>query len=307
MKQQAAVCDCHGAPTGDGARLCTDGTDDLRELLGQLTAAIFRADREPKRGADGLILPHQAGRLPSSRWDTPSGELANLPRMLAEAAARQVVLGGQVRIRHTKTVAPLPLDPAASDMAARLQAVVGHYGGLLMDAGAPGPARPGWAEVAEWLVDKVGLIRGQEWAGVMLADVTRVVRDAQRRVDRLPDRAYLGLCGASITVAEGSAITACDWPLYAAQGAATARCRCGTSVDVGERRQELLDKADELRLTAVEIERLTTTLGRRIPRTSVTSWASRGQLEGDGADPPRFVLHAAQVLAERASARRRSA
>ena len=336
------LCSCHDKPVADGATLCQDGTDDLRDLLRWLTTDICRADREPDTetvlvripGREELvertvIVRHGYGRMPSTIWDTPSGEVRNLPRILDESAAKLAVRKGTVIGRVPHAEPPIPLDLRAVDNAGRIRLTIGTYAARLSGQHVPLDAYWDVPTVAAWLIDSLSTIRQQEWAGDMLRDVRTAVTRATRAVDVAPSRAYLGICGITprrdcqcpdpnpdcehptCPRADGHPLapggpgnpSPCQGQVFALEGALRGRCgACGAWHDVAERRQQREDQLRGVRLTAAEIEKVTGELGRTIRRNTITKWHERGRLTMDGAG--RYSVDAVLILAEQQSARR---
>ena len=322
-----ALCQCHGAPVGDGATICREGTDELRSLLRWLTADISRTDREPKRitvertrrtnghthtELDVVIAPGHAGRMPSTIWDTPSGEMRNLPRMLDEQAAKLAVRVSHARLKALHAEPPLPLDLRAVDDAGRIRETIGRWASATSGRTVPLDAAWSVTTVADWLIDELPTIRQQDWAGQMLTEIRRLIERVERHIDTLPARRYLGVCGITswrpAEGTEGPSGPTCTGQVFAIESAPRGRCNtCKAEHDVAQRQADREEQLRGVRLTAVEIERITADFGRRIPRTSINRWAENNRITGDGAVPPRFrydeVVRVAADVANAAAAR----
>jgi hypothetical protein len=61
-------------------------------------------------------------------------------------------------------------------------------------------------------------------------------------------------------------------------------------VQVADRRAVLLERAETMWMTAVEIERVTAELGERVPDSTVDAWRRRGQIQSAGTEPRRYLL-----------------
>jgi hypothetical protein len=291
------ICGHCDKPVNDGY-LCHDGTDELVDLLRWLTL-----------DSAGRITPGGCGRMPSAPGDTPSGETRNLPRMLAEQAAKLAVRTGMVLGRTPLAEIPIPVDLQAVDDAGLVRLTIAHWATTLSGRQVPLDAYWNVATVAAWLIDETPTIRLQPWAADMLHDMTRLIARVERHVDRPTGRRYLGICGTTPeqppdTLDGTNKPGPCQGQVFALDGAPRGRCnRCHAIHDVAERNAEREERLRGARLTAVEIERLTTEFGRRIPRTSINRWAENGRVLGDGAEPPRFVYdEVCRVAAEVAQA-----
>ena len=252
---------------------CVDARDGLRDLLSRLTAHVIGA--EPSRSALKVVIrPGHAGHGRSTAWDTPSREAANLPRMLREGMARQTRFAAEPGTRTSGTTTPgLAVDHHAGTHLARLQTVVARLAVDTARVTTTTPRQATWGAVARWLDGEVAVIRMQEWAPTRLADLRRVMASAERHIDRPPVRLYLGPCDQP-----GPDDGHCPGEYRATDGDQDAVCTaCGREVDVKARKRQLLDDAQDRWLTAVEIERLTASLGQRVADSTVDAWGVRGQ------------------------------
>ena len=301
---QQPICTCHGKPSADGAILCREGTDDLAMLLRWLTADISRADREPARDGAGQIVPGSAGRMPSTIWDTPSGESRNLPRMLDESAAKLAVRTSHAKLRAVHAEPPLPLDLRAVDDAGRIRETVGRWATVTSGRRVPLDAAWDVPTVAAWLISELPAIRLHDWAATMLAEVRRVVERAERHIDVAPVRRHLGICGVvPEPVEDEPPAPACAGQVFAVDGALRGRCNvCAAEHDVAQRQEAQAERLRDVRLTAAEIERVTASLDRPVRRNTITQWHKRGHLAVDGGG--RYLVGDVLRLAERAAARR---
>jgi hypothetical protein len=309
----------------DQAVLCTDCTDDAIDLLRQVTAVVIRSDREPRtevlqvRRLDGSVTTHRVivrgdyARRPSTRWDTPSGEVANLPRMLAEQTAKLAVRTTQARLRTMPVDPPLPLNVHAAGRADDLGAVV--LGAVTQLTGrTPPQGATVLAAAADLLIEAMPRVRLLDWSPEWLHDLRRAVVRAARAVDRPPARIYLGPCDRRLTdPATGADLGPCPGEYLAHEGDACAPCSwCRVGVNVAVRKKALLDEAADRWMTAAQTEHLTAALGHRVAKTTVDSWGTRGQVRRarlDGEDGP-WSYPLADVLARVEAARakeRRSA
>jgi hypothetical protein len=163
---------------------------------------------------------------------------------------------------------PLPLDMAASDAKVDLQHKLDFWSLRTWRRSAMQAEYPpgGIARRAHWLAVYLAAARQDPYAGRLLDDMRRVVHRALAVIDRKPERAPAGLCDN------------CGRQLLAELGAESVTCGCGMTVlALQDKRRERAAAADVLG-TAAEISGALDRIGIRIPRGTITSWASRGRL-----------------------------
>jgi hypothetical protein len=141
-------------------------------------------------------------------------------------------------------------------------------------------------------------VAAQEAGPQLVEALTHRLRSAWATVDRPPQRAYAGPCPA----------LRCPGTLYAVGSSDVARCdTCEHQGSAEAGRDAMRDRLDDRLFTATECERLTATLGDRVPANKIRAWASRGRLvshPGPAGDPA-YLLR--DVLACAASTTRRKA
>ena len=104
-------------------------------------------------------------------------------------------------------------------------------------------------ELALW-GDDITAIRRHPKAAEIVTGIGHVVRAAYRAIDRMQEREYLGQC-----MYEEGGLT-CHAEVWARPGAHQATCtQCEVTHDVAERREWLLDKAEDLIVTPREASR----------------------------------------------------
>lgn len=198
------------------------------------------------------------------------------------------------RVGGRSATTPLPWHEAAGDTVRRLRSVLGTWASrlhLLYSPKLPDPTDPtGWFQpppdftadvesLAAWLLRHPSWMAQHPDAGVLYIEITSVVSDAWRIIDRSPDRWYAGPC--SVKDCAGQVFG----DPHAHAGACTA---CGCTYDMAQRRAFLLDAARDYVLTAAELSRaLPVLLGITIGRKTITTWANRGMLEAVDHDDRR--------------------
>lgn len=174
---------------------------------------------------------------------------------------------------RSEAEAPLPIDLAASDAATMLKVCLFHWVSVTVlpwPAGQPCAPEDAPAHtidsMARWLAVRRGRIRQHARAADAHREITEAVRRALAVIDRKPERAPAGQC------------SACGAQLLAELGADEVTCGCGAlTIALTARRRERAAAADVLG-TAGEISGALERIGIRVPRGTITSWASRGRL-----------------------------
>jgi hypothetical protein len=161
---------------------------------------------------------------------------------------------------------PLPIDMAASDAADLLRLELAVWSASVAPPDDMPPMVLRIRDLARHLARHLDGLRQHPDAGRAKRDISTAVHRALAVVDRLPERAPAGLCDN------------CGRQLLAELGADSVTCACGmTLLALQDRRRERAAAADVLG-TAAEISGALERIGIRIPRGTITSWASRGRL-----------------------------
>lgn len=146
-------------------------------------------------------------------------------------------------------------------------------------AGIRGAKLPGnMSELIRWIgsPDQITWIRHRPDAEQILDELDYAARIVIRAVDAPREHWYAGPCNED----------ACTADLYARPDAETIRCHeCGVVHDAGDRREWLLDQAEDHLGTATEIARLATAM-RTVPVTAaqIRGLAHRGRITPHGVD-----------------------
>ncbi len=188
---------------------------------------------------------------------------ASIASDLDDAIARLLKRGSGGR--RSETEAPLPVDMAASDAAERLRLWLLRMTVEFVtsvDEWPPSDIRT----MARYLLVRIADIRVHYTAAGDLNGLRERVHQALAVIDRKPERAPAGQCDN------------CGRQLLAELGAESVTCACGmTALALQDKRRERAAAADVLG-TAAEISGALERIGIRIPRGTITSWASRGRL-----------------------------
>lgn len=196
---------------------------------------------------------------------------ASIEGDLLAAVARQLRHGAG---RRTGDGQLLPYDPAAS--AAR-QALSLALADAIHDM--PGTRWPlpdtSIAGMAQWLLQHMGDVVQQPFAGRTHHEVASALARAVRVLDPPPERAYAGPC------------PGCGADVLAPPGAALARCRqCGCPVDVDAQQAAMRTAVEDMLGGAAWCVRMAARLGLHAPESTIYSWARRGQLAAHGQRAP---------------------
>jgi len=187
---------------------------------------------------------------------------ASIASDLDDAIARLLKRGSGGR--RTEAEAPLPLDLAASNARQALAGCLMTW--ALRIQPAPGTVLLGIPAIARWLAVHLGDLRQYPRAAAAHREIRAAVHRALAVIDRKPERAPAGQCDN------------CGRQLLAELGAESVTCGCGmTALALQDKRRERAAAADVLG-TAAEISGALERIGIRIPRGTITSWASRGRL-----------------------------
>ena len=127
---------------------------------------------------------------------------------------------------------------------------------------------------AKFTAEYVWWLRHRPEAPEAFKDLTLASRDLEHVIDRPAPMKYAGPCNV------------CRKDLYVREGAAQVECRpCGMVYDMGQRREYLLECAEDRLERAAYIARAVTDLGSPISADRIRKWAERGRLFPHATDP----------------------
>lgn len=227
------------------------------------------------------------------------GLLRHLPDLMGDL---DVALTGQVRFTaqrgssqprrpdvddaawpQTAAVTPLPYaaGPAEAGWVLR-DTVLANLEWILDVRGHHVPTT--WTDVATYLTAALDWVARHPDGPQVIDELTAGLRQAWRAIDRPADQHYLGLCPGTLVDLDGLA-TACTYPLYGADSAATVTCpRCLAPWAVADLHTALVARIEHHQLAAVDAERVLATVGIDIPARLIRLWKHRGELEVAGVD-----------------------
>jgi hypothetical protein len=273
-------------PIPDTAYIETRCASDLRAqlervatLAGEAAATVAKLDRLSAGGRrTDTEAPLPLKLAAAADHDAAVSTLLTWARHIHEQSGREL---------PTVRTAPCPHASCAQRRAGRIQ-------GPRCEGQAP--EHP-VAVLAAWLVGQVDWLRYRPEADEAFDEITYACRLAERVVDRQPERWYAGPCGAD----------GCEAELYPPAGAKVIRCPdCGTEHDAQDRRDWLLDEAEDQLAGASWIAATLTSLGRTVRADTVRQWAERERLIPHGHDAngrPLYRLSEVRELVDEAEAR----
>jgi len=209
---------------------------------------------------------------------------ASIAQDLDDATARLLKRGSGGKSSSPEP--PLPIDMAASGTADMLRLELAVWSASIAPPDDLPPMVPRIRDLARYLVRHLDGLRLHPHAGRAKNDITTAVHRALAVVDRKPEKVSAGLCDN------------CGRQLLAELGADSVTCACGmTFLALQDRRRQRAAAADVLG-TAAEISGALERIGIRVPRGTITSWASRGRLtERPGSRDGAKVYAMSEVLA----------
>ncbi|MFD9614880.1 hypothetical protein ACFWWS_36495, partial [Streptomyces sp. NPDC059083] len=199
---------------------------------------------------------------------------------------------------------PLPFDPDVAAIRAELDnAVTGWARHIAETRGVRGPSGSAGA-AALWLGMHVAAVRLDEAAGEIHREITRLAEAALAAINPPPVPGFRGPCPTLLRTLQHEKPVECGEPLYVDAEASTVyssntsgadvdiakfiTCpRCNVRHDVAKLEQELLVRIGKQVFELPDLLRVLRELGQPIPRGTVVSWISRGQLKPRGHDGGR--------------------
>jgi hypothetical protein len=238
---------------------------------------------------------HHRRRLPGGVEviDEAFDERPGLWEELQTTLARLSKSGGSSSTVGKASETPVPYHAQASAVAHRMRNELSTWARVVADQRPdlelPADYPP---MIARWVAESVTavFVRAELSSGIR-----GVVRDAERVIDRAPDKVYAGQCLEPLEGAEdapeGVEPLRCDGQLYATTGKPRVRCReCGAVHDVQVRQEWLSRELDGQLVTAAEAAPvLSWLLDKPVTRNHINNWRLNGRVEvHDGRWPYRF-------------------
>ncbi len=184
-------------------------------------------------------------------------------------------------------VQPLPFDDAAADLRAAVESTVITWTRHLCEShGLTCPARTA-GQAARWMSRHVVTIRHDEAAGEIHRDIRRQTKAAVRAINPPEAAVYRGPCPSRIGRDD------CAAPIYGPPEDRTVVCAtCGAEHDVARLEARLLARIGGSEFSIRDLVLVLRELGQPVPRGTIASWISRGQLRrrGTGDGEPVYRL-----------------
>lgn len=265
----APTCVC-GRPVADNARLC--------------------ANRKDRNGVDVSCT----GRL-----ERDLGDLGALADELQTTRLRQSRTGGQATgVLSRSYERPLPWDERAAVTADLLRSTVVAWVRIVLDERGGRCPQNTVKDMATFLMSQLEWIRHADQTVEMPDEIRHVATEARRVVDIAPDRLYIGPCDPDGRWGE----LPCPTDLYARQGATETACpTCELVWNVENRRQVMLEAAQDRLVTAADLSKFLSAYGEPLTADRIRKWVEREQLVPHGRDsagrPTYRVSEATDLLA----------
>jgi len=239
-------------------------------------------------GSGGFLCSDCTGKLQT--------RLELVPDLLEELATTQARQGRADPGGKRTDVSPMP-HLVAAEAAVTLRRLVGRSATALAAAlaGEAADSGPGRAPAA-WLARHVGAVRHRDWAPALAVDLKAASDQGWRVIDRPEELWYAGPCGGSIRQPDG--FLECGWKLWARLDEPMIKCRnCHTTWDVLARRKWLSEAGRaHLESAGVIASAVTIMRRRRLPASTIRSWAHRGHLAAMGTYDGRTLYRVGDVL-----------
>lgn len=240
---------------------------------------------------DGYVCQRCADRLERALGDVPAlwEELDTVLTKQARYAAAEARRGER----------SLPFNPEASEIGWVLRNTLSTWCRLIAEErGKPLPEDNPPA-IAKWLLNHTTWLRHREFGHQAVEEITSVVGQVRKMVDRPAERIYAGPC------------KDCGKDMYGKPDASSVDCRpCGLSYDVTEMREWMRAQVYGRLVTAREGVILLCRFGLPVQQKTIDKWWERKRIPDHGKDPDGkrlylfddlVTLAAANAPAERAS------
>lgn len=206
------------------------------------------------------------------------GDVSALADELEVTLTRQARLGGGDGGRKNAET-PLVFHYAASETSYVLRNTLVGWVRELSTDGLGIACGDTVADMARWLLARVSTLAQHAAGGEAVEEICSAVRDVERVIDRSPERWYAGPCD-------------CGMHLYVRPGVQTFTCRdCGERYDVAQRREWLLDAAEDTLGHAALVSQALTALAHPVTPERIRKWAERGQIVAHSVDAHGRALY----------------
>jgi hypothetical protein len=200
----------------------------------------------------GLLCASETERL-----ERDLGDVAAIVAELDTALSKQARIGnagGPSGLARERT----PINVGAMNVADDLQNTLTTWARDISESSGwvwVASKQPPSQQSANVLLHHIDVIRRHPAVEELVDEITDAIAQARRVVDRPADRTYFGPCYAETPDDQGRAVT-CLEEIWAKPTASHAACKvCGVTHEVEERREWLMDKAEDMIVTPREASR----------------------------------------------------
>lgn len=257
-----------------------------------MSAPICTVDWCDNPVVEGHVCTGCSGRLERALGDIPAltEELDTVLTKQARYAAADARRGER----------SLPFSPEASELGWVLRNTLATWCRLIAEErGKELPGNDTPAAMARWLLSHVEWLRHHRAGHEAVEEITSVVRQVRKAIDRPAPRIYVGPCGE------------CSTDMYGRPDSLSVKCRnCGEESDVNERWAWMLAQVNGKLVTAKEGAALLSRFGLTTQQKTIDKWHERKRLVDHKTDAEGRLLYlfddlvalaAANTPSERAS------
>ena len=174
----------------------------------------------------------------------------------------------------------LPFNPEASELGWVLRNTLSTWCRLIAEERGRTLPDDNPPAVARWLLSHVEWLRHHRAGAEAVEEITSVVKQVRKAVDRPTERIYAGPC------------KDCNGDMYGKPGAVTVACRpCGLEYDVAEMVAWMQAEARSRLVTAKEAIVLLGRFGIPLPQKHIDKWYERKRLADHGHNPAGVRLY----------------
>lgn len=185
----------------------------------------------------------------------------------------------------------LPFSPEASELGWVLRNTLATWCRLIADErGKELPGNDTPPAMARWLLSHVEWLRHHRAGHEAVEEITSVVRQVRKAIDRPGPRIYVGPCGE------------CSTDMYGRPDSLSVKCRnCGEESDVNERWAWMLAQVNGKLVTAKEGAVLLSRFGLPVQQKTIDKWWERKRVTDHGHDAEGRRLYLFDDLVQRAA------
>lgn len=211
--------------------------------------------------------------------ELPHGYAPGWLASLSETVLGMTRIGEAIR-HHRGDERPMRLNLRASRLLDYAHSVLVEWTrDLTENRGVPTPVLKTTSEIALWLADNVSAIASDQGAALCHKEISELIRDIERMVDRPSPRRFVGPCPSIIDGHRRQ----CSVALTASRTAAEVMCpSCRRTHNIDELMARLLDEIDDYFFDGRELHLVLSTLNERVPPRTFRDWVAKGKLRPVG-------------------------